>query len=158
VSRESWGDVALEEVLREEFEPHTLGDENGDQHQRRLTTSGPRVLLRPRAALALGLVLHELATNAVKYGALSVGTGCVNVVWNVEGDGDGEAGRRLVIRWRESGGPPVGKPARRGFGSELIERQVGYELEGEVGIEFAPGGLAATLTIPLNVELLELPT
>jgi two-component system CheB/CheR fusion protein len=100
VSREQWGDVALEDVLREEFEPHALSGES------RLATSGPRVTLRPSAALALGLVLHELATNAVKYGALSVGTGYVTVMWGVEdGGGHGDrAERRLVLRWREGGG------------------------------------------------------
>lgn len=152
VSRESWGDVPLEEVLKEEFEPHALGDES------RLAASGPKVMLRPRAALALGLVLHELATNAVKYGALSVSAGRIEVAWGVE-DGKGEgadAGRRLVLRWREVGGPPVGKPKTRGFGSELIERQMCYELGGEVEIDFSRRGLAATLAVPAGEGLFDL--
>ena len=78
------------------------------------------------------------------------------MTWSV--DGGEAAGRRLLVRWRETGGPPVQKSRKKGFGSELTERQVDYELEGEVEVEFAPGGLEATLAIPLTRELLELPS
>ena len=104
--------------------------------------------LKPKAALSLGMVLHELATNAAKHGALSAERGRVEVAWSAEGEGP--AGR-LVLRWAESGGPRVAqdKPERRGFGSELIERQLRHGLGGTYEAEFAEAGLRATLSLPL---------
>jgi two-component system, chemotaxis family, CheB/CheR fusion protein len=143
VAREQWGDVRLDEVAREELEPHTLGE--GED---RIAIRGdPGVMLDPKQAVALGMVLHELATNAVKYGALSAPEGVVEVGWAVEEDPEGGAARRLTIDWWETGGPAVAAPARRGLGSELIEREVAHELDGEVAIEFAPDGLRARLSI-----------
>jgi two-component sensor histidine kinase len=108
------------------------------------------VRLTPKAALSLGMVLHELATNAAKHGALSAEGGRVAVAWSAEGGG---AAARLVLRWAESGGPPVAQdgPERRGFGSELIERQLRHDLGGSYEVEFAEAGLRATLSLPITV-------
>jgi two-component sensor histidine kinase len=97
--------------------------------------------------LALSMALHELVTNAVKYGALSTSTGKVDIAWAVV---MGDAGQRLVLRWSEAGGPTVLPPARRGFGSRLIERSLAQDLDGTVGIEFAPTGVVCTVDAPLD--------
>jgi two-component sensor histidine kinase len=107
---------------------------------------GERLVLPPQRGLALGLILHELATNAAKYGALSAPAGRVEVAWRVEARG----GRRWVeLCWTERGGPPVEPPTRRGFGTELIERSCAYELGGEARLRFAPEGLRCGVTFPL---------
>jgi two-component sensor histidine kinase len=100
---------------------------------------GPEIVLNPRATNALTLALHELATNAVKYGALSVETGRVDVNWRPTVDG----GFELI--WQERGGPPVIVPQRRGFGSTLLERVTGRELGGSAVLEFRPAGVRALL-------------
>jgi two-component sensor histidine kinase len=93
-------------------------------------------------ALAVAMALQELATNAVKYGALSTPEGRIAVRWSVDPT---EAGPRLRLRWEEAGGPPVQPPQRRGFGSRLIERSLAQDLDGAASIEFAPGGVVCTL-------------
>ena len=106
--------------------------------------------LAPAAAFTLGLALHELATNAAKYGALSTPAGAVRVTWRVE-TGRGGA-RHLHLRWAESGGPPVAEPMRRGFGSRLIAGSMRHELAGEVRFDFARSGLVCTITAPLPAD------
>ncbi|HEY2708905.1 MAG TPA: HWE histidine kinase domain-containing protein [Caulobacteraceae bacterium] len=101
--------------------------------------SGPEIVLNPRATNALTLALHELATNAVKFGALSSETGRVEVSWRRAGGG-------FELSWIERGGPPVNAPTRRGFGATLLERVTGRELGGEARIDFAAGGVRATIT------------
>lgn len=100
---------------------------------------GPELILTPRAANAISLALHELATNAVKYGALSVETGRVEVTWESGPEGG------FTLRWAESGGPPVATPDRRGFGSTLLDRVTGRELGGEGRVEYRADGVRATL-------------
>lgn len=112
----------------------------------RFAIGGPELVLGPRAALALTLVLHELATNAVKYGSLSNETGQVALSWRVD-EIDGAAQFRL--RWQESGGPPVTAPDRRGFGSRLIERTF-PQSRGRAESAYLPGGLVFTLDAPLD--------
>jgi two-component system CheB/CheR fusion protein len=106
------------------------------------------VRLRAKAADSIGLAIHELATNAIKYGALSGDGGHIDVNWRIEGtDGD----RRLKLEWRESGVRIAAvAPRRRGFGSELIERTLRYELDAETELEFTPGGVRCTIAMPLN--------
>lgn len=132
LTREHWEGASLREVIQRTLAPHI------DHASSRLALEGPDLWLTPNRALSLALAMHELATNAVKYGALSVDGGRVGVSWRtVE-----EAGtRRLELEWRESGGPPVAPRLRRGFGSRLIERSLARELQGEVTLEFAPAGL-----------------
>ena len=141
VARRRWAEVSLEEVVRQELEPHLLGREDG------IVIEGPSTLLPAKAALALGMVVHELATNAVKYGALSAAAGRVAVKWQVESNGSATPG--LVLRWEESNGPATKTPERKGFGTELVEREIRGELRGQVAFDFAPTGLQATISVPL---------
>jgi two-component system CheB/CheR fusion protein len=116
-------------------------------------------MLSADAALGFGLALYELATNATKYGALSIPTGRVEVKWRVEQARAGEhaeeapkanGARNLIFEWVEHGGPEVNVPTRRGFGSELIERQLRYELNGKAAMTFDKAGLQVKLTVPIT--------
>jgi two-component sensor histidine kinase len=112
----------------------------------RFVIEGPAVMLGPDAATAVALALHELSTNAVKYGALSAPTGKVAVRWRL----DGAPGQDLRLSWQESGGPEVVAPSRRGFGSQLIERNLSQALDGTAELEFAPEGLRAEIAARLR--------
>jgi two-component sensor histidine kinase len=134
-------DAPLSRVLSLELAPYQI--EGND----RVVLSGPEVDLDARSAVVLGMVVHELATNAAKVGALSNAEGSVAVTWSATSDGDGT---KVEIRWAERGGPPVVTPTRRGFGSRLIEHAVRGELAGDVHKNFVPEGL--TCTIRFTVE------
>jgi two-component sensor histidine kinase len=110
----------------------------------RIRFEGPDMRLRPKSAVALSMALHELGTNALKYGALSAERGAVTVRWSADGG-------RFRLLWQESGGPPVSPPARRGFGSRMIERGLAAELQGEVRIDWRPDGVVCTIDAPLDV-------
>jgi two-component sensor histidine kinase len=138
LTRESWEGADLHDVVEQAMAPYR--QERAD----RLEIAGPEVRLSPRMALALAMALQELATNAVKYGALANETGAVAVTWHVSGGNP-----RLRLEWRETGGPPVRVPERRGFGTRLIERSLAQDLNGRVEISFAPGGLVCTVDAPL---------
>jgi two-component sensor histidine kinase len=115
------------------------------RRQDRIIIKGPSVALPAQSSLMLTMCLHELATNAAKYGALSNGTGKVNVGWKLLGNG---VDRKVKLSWRETGGPPVTVPQHKGFGSLLIEQSfVGY---GETSFEFRPGGLKCSLELSLH--------
>lgn len=109
----------------------------------RLELDGPDVFLTPDAAQHIGLALHELATNAMKYGALSVPTGTVRVAWMLE-DND----QRLQLSWRERNGPRVSLPSRLGFGSTVIDSLTAQSLNGSVVTDYAPEGFSWALTVP----------
>jgi PAS domain S-box-containing protein len=111
----------------------------------RLRIAGPPVPLPPRVALTLAIVLHELATNAAKYGALSVPEGSVTVDWQVIG-----APERLSLVWRERGGPPAQAPERQGFGTRFIQRALEAELSGLVRFDYGAQGLVCELELPLG--------
>jgi two-component sensor histidine kinase len=128
-----WRGASLRDLVAAELAPY----------EGRVTVGGPEVMLPPNAALSLALALHELATNALKYGALSVPEGRVEVRWSLEGG-------RLQLAWREGGGPLVAPPARRGFGSLLVERSVAHNLGGTARLEFRPEGLAYEVELPLE--------
>ncbi|MBS0335174.1 MAG: PAS domain-containing protein [Proteobacteria bacterium] len=113
----------------------------------RTSLDGPAVRLGARTAISLSMALHELATNARKYGAWSRPEGRVTVAWSTTADPRG--GERLALEWRERGGPPVKPPAGRGFGSRLIERGLAQELSGEVELRFEPAGLVCRIEAPL---------
>ncbi len=119
--------------------------ELGPYGEQRIRCHGPDVTLNPRAAMAFGIVFHELATNATKYGALSAHDGCVAVLWRVAGDADD----RLDLQWREAGGPIVPSPRRQGFGSRLIEASVTDKLGGTISVDYAPSGVVCAMSIPL---------
>ncbi|MBB5753296.1 sensor histidine kinase [Prosthecomicrobium pneumaticum] len=114
-----------------------------DPGSEQLVTEGPPVSLRPDAAQNIGLALHELTTNAAKYGALSVADGRIAIRWRLEGD-------RFVLRWEERGGPPVEPASRRGFGVTLLERTVGQALDGTVSVSFEDSGLVCEIVIPAS--------
>jgi two-component system CheB/CheR fusion protein len=142
VSRDQWSSVSLGDLLREELEPFMLERAN------RVAIEGPPVSLKPKTALSLGLVIHELGTNAAKYGSLSVADGSLALKWTVEQ-------RRLPylkIEWEERGGPVVREFPRRGFGLTLIEREISHGLGGEVRINFEADGLRIELEFPLDPE------
>lgn len=134
--------VSLRGAVEQAVRPHCGRDE-------RLTIEGPDVSLSPKTALSLSLAMHELATNALKYGAWSAETGAISVVWRTYMPSEG--GERLHIEWRERGGPSVAAPSRRGFGSRLIERGLSAEMGGDVQMKFEPAGLVCTIDAPLNV-------
>lgn len=141
LSRDGWSPIPLREVVMEELKPFMSGD------RMNVTLSDEKFMLRPRAALAFGLAVHELTTNAVKYGALSVPEGNVAVDWSIERhDGTEE----LVLHWAERNGPPVAPPTRRGLGLTLIERALAHDIRGKVTVDFAPGGVQATVHVPLH--------
>lgn len=108
----------------------------------RYVVDGPDRDISSKCALALALALHELTTNAIKYGALSVDTGRVEITWTLDGE------FRFV--WREAGGPPVSQPTRRGFGSSMIDRALAGYFQGTANADYQPDGLVVTLTAPLN--------
>ncbi|MGI4807433.1 MAG: HWE histidine kinase domain-containing protein [Janthinobacterium lividum] len=116
----------------------------------RITKIGPRVFLRARDVLPIGLALHELTTNAAKHGALSVPEGRVEVMWSLEARRT-DRGRSVVITWRERGGPPVMPPNRRGFGSRLLERGLAQSSgSGTAQLDFAPNGVECRIWLPIS--------
>jgi two-component system CheB/CheR fusion protein len=112
---------------------------------------GPEIDLRPQASLSLAMILHEMATNAVKYGALSVPAGKVRVTWRLDTAGQEQ---RVVLNWTERGGPEVDTPSRRGQGTRLIERSIAYELRGKANIRFERQGVCIELSFPLTPAIL----
>jgi PAS domain S-box-containing protein len=138
---QNWAGADLANIVKAAFAPHeNLASD-------RFQLSGPHVRLSPHQALSLALALHELTTNALKYGALSREDGRVLLNWNLSQDGDGR--RRMTMLWRETGGPSVTQPERSGFGMRLLQRTFGQDSGGEVKIDFAPGGLRCVLALPL---------
>jgi len=144
LSRDGWHKVPIAELLRIQLTPFM-------SEGSRYSIDGEHQVLTANAALSLGLVLYELATNSTKYGALSQSTGQVKVKWWIETRAEG--GREFILRWSESGGPRVNPPTRHGFGSELVQRQLKYELNGTASMEFVEHGLIVTLTIPVEEAL-----
>lgn len=135
--------AGIQELIERVLDPYA-GDQNAVEIQ-----PGTDVELDPRMIQALSLVLHELATNAAKYGALSHPSGKVTVNWRVE-----EAEQRLRLTWRESGGPPVVAPETTGYGTRLIQSTATYTLGGEVELKYAAGGLEADIVVPLQTAVL----
>jgi two-component sensor histidine kinase len=138
LSQREWRNAPIHDVVQSELAPYLDPDVSHAE------ISGPDALLAPNDAMSLGLALHELATNAAKYGALSVPTGRVSVEWTLPEPG------LCLVTWRESGGPEVKQPERRGFGMDLIEKIVGRELNSQVEISFEPSGVSCTLAVPLR--------
>lgn len=140
LSREHWEGAGLHEIVGQAVSPFRAQDES------RFDINGPAVWLQPRVALSLAMALHELCTNASKYGALSSEQGRLRMSWDVSRS---DKGSRLSLLWQECDGPPVVEPQRRGFGSRLIQHGLAHELDGEVDLDFAPSGVACKITIPL---------
>jgi CheY-like chemotaxis protein len=134
----NWAPVALRSLVESEAGAY-LG-----ARADRIKLGGPDVSLDPRAFTTLALVVHEMMTNSAKYGALADSNGQVEVVWGFD------QGSSLVIEWKESGGPPVQPPSRRGFGTTIIERSVPFDLKGDAEIRFDLLGVQAKFVIPAN--------
>ncbi|MGO9007112.1 MAG: PAS domain S-box protein [Beijerinckiaceae bacterium] len=143
LSETQWQGVRLEDLVRGQL--HLFGAEG------HLDAHGPDLMLRPEAAQSLGLALHELATNASKYGALTRPAGRIEVGWSV--DPEDAASGQFRICWRESGGPEVSPPKRNGFGHTVIKEMTARALTGRVALEFTPQGFVWQLTAPATTCL-----
>lgn len=143
LTREAWAGAGLIEILESELDPY-LGDGDG-----RVVIEGPAVIIPRDMTVPIGMAIHELTTNAVKYGALSVPEGQVHVTITTDG---AKPEPRLALVWRESGGPEVRPPARKGFGSLLLNRLLASQLGGEVAIDYRPEGVVARLDIVLRKD------
>ena len=141
LSSEKWQGAELKDLLDRVLQPYLINAPN------RVKMFGPRVPLSPRLAVVLSMIVHEIATNAAKYGALSNDNGTIGVDWEVL---PGSAGDILRLIWTESGGPPVTEPVHRGFGSRLIERSARDQLGGEATVDFLPRGVVYTITCALE--------
>lgn len=146
VTRDPGAGVDLEFLVAEELLAFRVTEES------KVSIAGPALRLTAKAAETFGLAVHELATNAVKYGALSKPTGRVAVMWQVERTGDAAI---LNFVWKEEKGPALkGRPARRGFGTELLERTLAFDLRAKTSLDFETDGLICTIDIPLNERVL----
>ena len=143
LSQEKWQGAELREVIARVLQPYLLNNPE------RVRMSGPQVPLSPRLAVVLSMIVHEIATNAAKYGALSNDTGTVALDWEILKESNG---RKLRLVWTEAGGPPVTAPVQRGFGSRLIERSTRDQLGGEATVDFLPRGVVYTVSCALDME------
>ena len=141
LTRNDWRGANLREIVEDELQAH-----KGTESQ--VSSEGPDIVLPPRVSLSLSMALHELATNALKYGALSVPNGRVDVNWKVDRTPNSPYPCRLHIGWEESGGPQSEKPQSEGFGSRLL-RVTAAELKGDVTTDWRPNGLSWQLDFPL---------
>ena len=139
LTQRNWGSVTTAEIVEQALRPF------GDDKPERISVSGPGVELTPNKALLIAMLLHELGTNAVKYGALSTETGNIHLTWIETNGGDRKA---LEFCWKESGGPMVAAPTRKGFGSRMIERALQAE-QGSSKLQFEPSGLICEIRMPL---------
>jgi two-component sensor histidine kinase len=143
LSMEKWRGSELQEVVGRVLQPYLLNNPE------RVRMFGPKVPLSPRLAVVLSMIVHEIATNAAKYGALSNDTGTIALDWEVITE---NATRKLRLIWTETGGPPVTAPVQRGFGSRLIERSARDQLGGEATVDFLPRGVVYTVVCSLDDE------
>src|SRR4029077_9561589 len=135
LSATRWEGADLGKIVEEEMAPYHAN------HRQRVITNGPAVVLLPATAQAVALALHELATNAAKYGALSTETGTLSVTWRADGNA-------LVLDWTETGGPPTAEPARLGFGLTIVRSSIEAQFRGGVSYEWRPDALRSRLSIP----------
>jgi two-component sensor histidine kinase len=143
LSKEKWQGSELQDVIGRVLQPYLLNN------PARVRMSGPQVPLSPRVAVVLSMIVHEMATNAAKYGALSNDTGTVALDWEVVTE---NVKRKLRLVWTEAGGPAVVAPVQRGFGSRLIERSARDQLDGEATVDFLPCGVVYTVICSLQGE------
>jgi two-component system, chemotaxis family, CheB/CheR fusion protein len=139
LATEAWTGTEIGQLVSRTLEPYRLRDTT------RVVTTGPNVAVRPQAGVALVMIFHELATNAAKYGALSVPAGKLTIRWHRDGN---PAAEQIRVRWVETEGPKVTRPARRGFGTRLIERSATNELGGEALLEYLADGFRCELIFP----------
>ncbi len=142
LTKESWSGAQVNEIVQAAI---SATDEGA------FDIAGPRVDISPKVAAALMMTLHELCTNATKHGALSA-DGRVSIQWKIDGPPHSE---RLILRWKETKGPSVSPPTRRGFGLQLIERALASEANARVNLEFEPTGLMCQISLPLSLEVVK---
>ena len=135
LTAENWRSVTLRDLIWSTLEPVMV-----DNSQ--FSAAGPHLRVQPKSAVDLSMAIHELCTNAIKYGALSVAGGRVTIVWDIDAD-------RFRLRWQERGGPVVSAPERKGFGSLMIERALAVQVDGEVKIDYADSGIVCSIDAPL---------
>jgi two-component sensor histidine kinase/CheY-like chemotaxis protein len=138
ITADNWNPASIQGLIAAEAEAYLGGNAN------RVRLSGPDVLLEPPAFTTMALIVHELVTNSVKYGALSDQNGMIDIGINLDSEG------RLNILWQERDGPEVKPPTRRGFGSIVIERSIQFDLNGEARVVYARDGLCASFIVPSN--------
>jgi len=136
--------VDLEHLLKEELAAHMTPDNP------KVRISGPPVRLQAKAAETFGLAIHELAVNAVKYGALSEKAGQLEVTWRIRR----ASAANLSFDWHEKNGPPISGPvAHRGFGAELLGRTLAFELKADAALNYEPSGLHCVISLPLTPDV-----
>jgi len=135
-----WAGAELSTIAAQELAPY-LRDGKPRVH-----IDGPALVLQSQTAQSIAVALHELATNAVKYGALSVGEGRVELTWSCMAD------RQLCLRWTETGGPPVNTPTRQGFGTEVIGRLIREQLKGDMHLDWQKSGLRCEIILPTDTR------
>lgn len=137
LSRSRWEGADLGKLVEEEFAPYRSEDTE------KVSSEGPAILLQPSTAQTLALALHELATNAAKYGALSARSGRLNLTWQLQPGG-------IALNWREFGGPPVTQPRSTGYGTRVVHAGIEHQLGGKVSFAWEPDGLQCAMVIPLD--------
>ncbi len=142
LTRENWESANLTDLIAQACAPYRGHPEEA----KKIEAVGSELRVPPPMALSLSMALHELSTNALKYGALSVPAGQVVISWKTVA---ASTGQRLILRWEEQGGPPVAAPTRKGFGSRLIQDGLARELNGVVQIVYEPAGVVCTIDVPL---------
>ena len=135
----SWGPTSIVEVIQTEMAPYLEND------RRKILLEGPDAVIAPNDALSLGLLIHELVTNAAKFGALSTAAGSLSLTWSMTEP------QRILFDWREEGGPPLPTDRKRGFGSDLIEKVISRELRSDIKLEFPPTGVRCTFVVPIRL-------
>jgi two-component sensor histidine kinase len=145
--RNSWQGAPLADLMRQQLTPFT------DIQTSRLELAGPDIVITGEATQAVGLAIHELATNAIKYGGLSVPTGKVKISWAFDNETLSEP--KLVVKWVEQGGPHVVPPTRHGFGHLVVGEMIERSLNARVALVFAPGGLEWSISIPASNVVIE---
>jgi two-component system, chemotaxis family, CheB/CheR fusion protein len=134
-----WTSASLRDLVKSATGPFT------DADGQRVHLTGPDLPIKGNAAVALSMALHELSTNALKYGAWSNAEGSVALTWGLHPSAEGEM---FTLTWEEKGGPPVHRPRQTGFGSTMIQRTLAAQLEGKVDLDYRPSGLAFRLDAP----------
>ena len=140
LSQSRWHGAGLKELVHRQLAPYTSSANT--------KISGPDITLTAAATQAVAMVLQELITNALKYGALSTPSGLVSVSWERRSSGDSTA--RLALAWRETGGPITVTPTRSGYGTSLIRELIPHELGGRVDLVFSSDGVCCNIEIPLE--------
>lgn len=146
LARDVWQGADLSEVVSQALAPYLQGEES------RVTVEGPPIRLSPTAAVSLGMAMHELGTNAAKYGALSVPEGRVEVRWDLDLEGGNQPALEFV--WLEKNGPEIAETDHRGFGSRLIQEAVARELSGDVELKLERTGALCRMRLPLSRKVM----